>query len=96
MVMLEARVSFPTYITSSLPYLILRFRLLRGGIPFWYLIDVQAVMGVAYGNEKREQNLYPTFPHDQGCWDIMRRCWHVDPSQREEMPGLLQSLNVLT
>ena len=59
------------------------------------MIELQAAMAVSYRNEKPNQTLYPNFPYDKSCWDIMRRCWHVDPSQREEMPGLLQSLNAL-
>lgn len=69
---------------------------LTGKIPFWYMIELQAANAVAYGNEKPKQKRYPAFLHDQSCWDIMRRCWHIDPSQREKMPGLLQSLNDLT
>jgi len=68
---------------------------LTGKIPFWYLSELQAAMAVSYSNEKPDQNRYPTFDHDQSCWGIMRRCWHVDPSQREGMPGLLKSLNDL-
>ena len=59
------------------------------------MFELEALMAVTYGNERPNQNRYPTFPHDESCWDIMRRCWHVDPSQREEMPGLLKSLNAL-
>ena len=93
MVMLEACLFFHYAYHVLLTRL---FQTLTGKIPFWYMIDVQAVLGVAYRNEKPKQNLYPSFPYDQGCWDIMRRCWHGDPSQREKMPGLMQSLKDLT
>ncbi|KIK04447.1 hypothetical protein K443DRAFT_416579 [Laccaria amethystina LaAM-08-1] len=68
---------------------------LSGKQPFFHMNELQAATAVAYKHEKPDQNRYPAFPHNDTCWQIMGKCWHKEPSQREEMCKLLQYLNAL-
>jgi len=68
---------------------------LTGKPPFFGMNELQAATAVAYKHEKPDQNRYPAFPHHNTCWQIMRECWHKDPSRRQEMCNLLQYLNAV-
>ena len=59
------------------------------------MIELQAKDAIAFRKEKPDRYRYPRFPHDENCWEIMERCWHYEPSQRQEMHCLLQSLDAV-
>lgn len=68
---------------------------LSGKQPFFHLNEFQAAQAVASDGKIPDQNRYPALPHDNACWKIMGKCWHWEPSHREEMCNLSQYLNTL-
>lgn len=69
---------------------------LSGKEPFFYLSEYKAAQAVATDREIPDQNCYPALPHGNAYWKIMGKCWHWEPSHREEIGNLLQDLNTLS
>ena len=95
MVMLEVSVFWMHHILYIYLYTQL-LQTLSEKPPFFHMNELQASTTVAYKHGKPDQARYPAFPHDNACWQIMRKCWHWESLQREKMCNLLQDLNKLT